>query len=72
MLSLSSTPFGRAAVLRSASLLAFILAAPEFDEDRTDVKSSFAPKVRYIKDGAAKEFIIGVKVRARKDRQSRV
>ncbi|KXZ47562.1 hypothetical protein GPECTOR_34g721 [Gonium pectorale] len=39
---------------------------PHFDADREDFKSSFT-KLREIKDGSAKEFIIGVKVRKRSD-----
>ncbi len=36
-------------------------AAPHFDQDREEFKANFE-KLRFIKDGAAKEFIIGVKV----------
>ncbi|KXZ47579.1 hypothetical protein GPECTOR_34g738 [Gonium pectorale] len=39
---------------------------PYFDVDREDFKSSFT-KLRAIKDGSAKEFIIGVRVRKRSD-----
>ena len=36
--------------------------APHFDEARDDFKINFE-KLRFVKDGAAKEFVIGVKVK---------
>ncbi|GIL78280.1 hypothetical protein Vretifemale_7730, partial [Volvox reticuliferus] len=39
---------------------------PTFNEEQQDFRNNFA-KLRYVKDGAAKEFIIGVKVRKRSD-----
>ncbi len=36
-------------------------AAPAFDQEREDFKANFE-KLHFVKDGAAKEFIIGVKV----------
>ncbi|PNH03965.1 putative sodium/sulfate cotransporter 3 [Tetrabaena socialis] len=54
---------GRLSDVVIASSDVFILDTTEhFTEGRDEVKANFA-KVRYIKDGAAKEFIIGVKVR---------
>ncbi|KAG2495059.1 hypothetical protein HYH03_006670 [Edaphochlamys debaryana] len=49
-------------VALAASDVLIFDTTPYFDENREEFKANF-DKVRYIKDGAAKEFIIGVKVK---------
>ncbi|GLC36709.1 sequence orphan Slt1 [Pleodorina starrii] len=53
-------------VVLAAGDVLILDTTPAFDEERPDFRNNFG-KLRYVKDGAAKEFIIGVKVRKRAD-----
>ncbi|KAG2432791.1 hypothetical protein HXX76_008526 [Chlamydomonas incerta] len=49
-------------VVLAAGDVLILDTTPHFDEARDDFKSNFE-KLRFVKDGAAKEFVIGVKVK---------
>ncbi|GIL57892.1 hypothetical protein Vafri_13129 [Volvox africanus] len=49
-------------VVLAAEDVLILDTTPHYDESREDFKNNFH-KLRYVKDGAAKEFIIGVKVK---------
>ena len=42
----------------SLTSMCCLRAAPFYDEEREDSKNNFAGKVRAVKDGAAKEFVV--------------
>ncbi|PNW77626.1 hypothetical protein CHLRE_10g445000v5 [Chlamydomonas reinhardtii] len=50
-------------VVLAAGDVLILDTTPFYDEEREDSKNNFAGKVRAVKDGAAKEFVVGVKVK---------
>ncbi|KAG2451461.1 hypothetical protein HYH02_004059 [Chlamydomonas schloesseri] len=50
-------------VVLAAGDVLLLDTTPFYDEEREDIKTNFDGKVRAVKDGAAKEFVIGVKVK---------
>ncbi|PNW74959.1 hypothetical protein CHLRE_12g502600v5 [Chlamydomonas reinhardtii] len=50
-------------VVLAAGDVLLLDTTPFYDEDREDIKTNFDGKLHAVKDGAAKEFVIGVKVK---------
>ncbi|KAG2448929.1 hypothetical protein HYH02_006277 [Chlamydomonas schloesseri] len=50
-------------VVLAAGDVLILDTTPFYDEQREDLKANFEGKLRAVKDGAAKEFVVGVKVK---------